>query len=345
MRYLITGGSGYVGSLVIEALLRDGHTCVNFDIGASSLSHPLYTHFKADVTDPDQIETVFKKSGPFDAVVHCAAQLLYTKKKHDYFLKTNVESTRLLAEACIRNKTKHLVYISSNCVYGKPQSFPVKENHPRNPFELYGQTKKDSEDILFSYADRLHTVMLRAPTIVGEGRLGILSIVYDFIRENRRICLVGSGENRYQFVYGPDLAEACKKAALYEGTAAMNVGSDKVPSLNELFQALIQKAKSKSKIWHFPAAIALPGMKLCYHLGISPLGPYQYNMIASSYSGDTETIKKQLGWAPTKTNAEMLIGGFEYYIANYDNIHNSDKLSGHRKPGWGGVLNLIKLLS
>jgi nucleoside-diphosphate-sugar epimerase len=345
MRALITGGSGYVGSLIRDNLLSHGHECVNFDIAPDAAKHERLTYVQADVSEPEQIEEVFTKHGPFDAVFHCAAQLLYRRKRHRYFLRSNVHATKFLADACVKHGTKQMVYISSNCVYGKFESDVVREDHPLLPFEFYGQTKAASEMILWQYAGRLNSVMLRAPTIVGEGRLGILSIVYDFIREGRKIWLVGSGGNRYQFVYGPDLAEAARLAAACPKTTAFNVGSDDVPSLNQLFTDVIVAAGTKSRLMHLPGAVAIPGMKLCYHLGISPLGPYQYNMIASSYIGDTAAIREALGWKPTKTNSQMLTGGYRYYINNYDAIHSGAGLAGHRKAGSGGVLNLIKWAS
>lgn len=346
MRFLITGGSGYFGSVLKLKLLKNNHQCVNIDLLQDIDMHPDLTSQVVDITDPSALDKIFQTSGPFDAVFHCAAQLEYKKKNADLFYKTNRDAAGYLAELGVKHRVKNFIFISSNCVYGKVNSILVKEDQAFNAFERYGQCKLESEQILNRYQDRLNVIIFRPPTIVGEGRLGILSVVYDFIRENRKIWLVGHGDNRYQFIYGDDLAEACLLAATSSHSGTYNIGSDHVPSLNQLFSDVIRHADSESKIYHLPRMLALPIMQAAYRLGISPLGPYNYTMLSSSYIGDTEKIKSELTWQPTKTNSQMLIDGYNHYIKNYAFIHDKNKkLPGHRKAGWGGVLNLVRWIS
>lgn len=345
MRYLITGGSGYFGGLLKRSLLNDGHTCINLDIDRDLDAHPNLISLVGNVADQYFINDIFSKYGPIDCVFHAAAQLQLNKKNKSFFYATNIDATRYLAEACVQHNTRNLVYISSNCVYGKINGTQVSEENSLHPFEAYGQTKVASENILQEYRKQLHSVIFRPPTIVGEGRLGILSIVFDFIRENRKIWLVGSGENRYQFIYGDDLVSACKAAAHHPNSEIFNIGCDNVPSLNELFQGVIDNANSQSKIYHLPAALFIPAMKLSYKMGISPLGPYQYNMIANTFIGDTSKVKRALNWQPTKSNIEMLSDNYHFYTRNYEQLRNNKSLTGHRKIGRAGIINLIKLLS
>lgn len=344
MRYLITGGSGYFGGELKRALLKDGHSCINLDLHKDSDIHPNLISEQIDISQPENIKKSFEKYAPFDCVFHAAAQLQLTRKNKDLFYQTNVTATQYLAENCVKYGIKNLVFISSNCVYGKINGTNIQEDTALEPFEAYGQTKVESEKLLQNYTN-LNSIIIRPPTIIGEGRLGILSIVFDFIRENRKIWLIGSGNNRYQFIYSNDLIQACKLASSYNKSAVFNIGCDNVPSLNELFQGLITAAKSKSKIYHLPRMLTIPAMKLCFRLGISPLGPYQYNMIANTFIGSTEKIKRELNWRPTKSNLEMLADNYFYYINNYHTIHNNQQLSGHRKKGKAGILALIKMFS
>lgn len=345
MRYLVTGGSGYFGGELKRALLEEGNICVNVDLCKDMDCHPNLVSLQADVSNPATIESLFAQYAPYDGVFHCAAMLQHKIKNKKFFYLTNVESTRLLAENCVKYGTKNIVYISSNCVYGKINGVNISENSELNPFEEYGRTKVLSEKILHEYEGRLNSTILRPPTIIGNGRLGILSIVFDFIRENRKLWLIGSGQNRYQFIYTPDLINACKLAVNYPYSAVFNVGCDRVPSLNEIFSELILSAKSRSKIYHLPYSLVAPIMKLCYKLGISPLGPYQYNMISNTFIGDTTAIKNSLGWRPTKSNIEMIIDNYHYYTDNYEQIHQDNKLSGHRRAGKAGIIYLVKKLS
>jgi UDP-glucose 4-epimerase len=71
---------------------------------------------------------------------------------------------------------------------------------------------------------------------------------------------------------------------------------------------------------NLPRSITIPAMKIFYKMGISPLGPYQYKMIAEDFEFDTSKIKKELNWKPTKTNADMLLEAYEYYKKNRKEI-------------------------
>ena len=345
MRYLITGGSGYFGGELKRSLLKDNHTCINVDIHRDDDRHPNLISEMVDVSKSVDMDDIFKKHAPIDCVFHAAAQLQLTSKTRSLFYATNIDATRILAECCIRSGIKNFVFISSNCVYGRVNGINIPECSPLSPFEEYGKTKVASETILQDVSSKLHAVCLRPPTIIGEGRLGILSIVFDFIREGRKLWLIGSGENRYQFIYSDDLIHACKLAAHYYKSAVFNVGCDDVPTLNELFLALIQEVKSRSQIRHLPPKFFVPAMKLSFKLGLSPLGPYQYNMIMNTYVGDTSKVKRELNWYPTKSNIVIMVDNYRYYIANRKTILTNKMLSGHRQLGRPGIISLIKWIS
>ena len=89
-------------------------------------------------------------------------------------------------------------------------------------------------------------------------------------------------------------------------------------------------------------------MKLCYHLGISPLGVYQYNMISSTFVFDTTKIKTKLGWEPTMTNEEMLLKSYEYFHKNKEEIRNrnDEDVSAHnREADMGLAIRVLKFFS
>ncbi|EKD70278.1 MAG: NAD-dependent epimerase/dehydratase [uncultured bacterium] len=345
MRFLITGGSGYVGGELKRSLLADAHECVNIDIEHDDDAHPNLLSVQGNIAHHDILAKLFAEHGPFDAIYHAAAQLQLTRKSRPLFYATNIHATKLLADNAVKHGVKNFIFISSNCVYGKINGLNIHEDTTLSPFEEYGRTKVESEKILQCYHDKMNVVTLRPPTIIGEGRLGILSIVFDFIRENRKLWLIGNGENRYQFIYCQDLINACKKAAAYNKSATFNIGCDSIPTLNQLFQTVIDKTSSQSKIYHLFPLIFVPAMKLCFKLGLSPLGPYQYNMITNTFSGDTTKIKKELNWFPTKSNIEMLLDNYHYYVSHRDQILNNKNLTGHRKIAKTGILSLIKWLS
>jgi nucleoside-diphosphate-sugar epimerase len=257
-----------------------------------------------------------------------------------------VEGTRRLAEMAVKYKVPHLVFTSSNCLWGIPMGKKIGEAEPPHPVEIYGQSKWEGEKILLGYKDSLNLTIIRCPTITDAGRLGLLAILFEFIAENRRVYLVGGGDNVYQFIYARDLADACLKA--YEkstSTEVYNIGSDDVKPLREVFRYVIQKAGSASRLVPLPKAPTLLAMRLCYALGVSPLGPYQYKMIAESFVFDTEKIKRMLDWKPTLTNEEMLLKAYLFYKEHKGELKSAGDVSAHKQGAKMGIIRLLKYLS
>jgi hypothetical protein len=86
-------------------------------------------------------------------------------------------------------------------------------------------------------------------------------------------------------------------------------------------------------------------MKVAYALGLSPLGPYQYKMIAEDFVFDTTKIKAKLHWQPTATNADMLWKAYEYYHSNRAELAKRTDVSAHKQPAKMGIIRLLKWLS
>ena len=86
-------------------------------------------------------------------------------------------------------------------------------------------------------------------------------------------------------------------------------------------------------------------MRLAHRARLSPLGPYQYRMIAESFRFDTTKIKRLLGWQPTLTNGEMLYEAFDYYRRHVDEIAARTAVSAHKQAARMGVIRLLKQLS
>ena len=179
---------------------------------------------------------------------------------------------------------------------------------------------------------------------MDEGRLGLLGILFEFIDEGRKLPMVGDGTNRYQFIYAKDLAKACELALAADYSEIFNIGADDVKSFNEVYQYVINKSGSGSRLFHFPKLPMIWAMKVCFWLGISPLGPYQYKMIASNFIFDTSKIKEKLGFCPTLKNQEMLLRAYEFYHQNKNEILNRKDVSAHNSVAKMGVIKILKWL-
>jgi nucleoside-diphosphate-sugar epimerase len=340
----VTGGSGFFGETLKARLLADGRRCVNVDLQPDAMRHPALVSVQGDICDRELIERLFAEYR-FTAVFHCAALLAHDVHDRARLWSCNVDGTASIARLAAWHEVPKVVFISSNCLWAAPFSRPVTEDDEPQPREIYGESKWRAEQALVEHAGAERVVILRTPTILAAGRLGLLSILFDFILEGRRVWVVGRGDNRYQFVYAPDLADACLRALAPGVSGIFNVGSHNVPTLRETYQYVVDRAATGARVASLPRRPTLAMMRLAYRVGLSPLGPYQYRMIAESFAFDTTKIERRLGWRPTLTNGEMLFEAFDYYRHHVDEIARRSDVSAHKQRVQMGIIRLLKALS
>jgi len=266
-------------------------------------------------------------------------------KDENFLWTSNVDGTRNVADFAKRYKTPRVVYTSSNCLWAENFHRPVREDDVPNPVEIYGRSKLEGERILLGFRDAFDVVVFRCPTIVDAGRLGLLGILFEFIDEGRKVWVVGGGKNVYQFIYADDLIDACLKSLDYRGSDIFNIGSDDVKSFKEVYEYVIRKAGSESRVAVLPRGPAILAMKIAYALKLSPLGPYQYKMIAEDFIFDNTKIKEKLNWKPTLTNEEMLFKSYQYYHQNIAEIRSRKDVSAHKQVADMGIIRLLKWMS
>jgi UDP-glucose 4-epimerase len=164
MRVLVTGGAGYIGSGVVEELLRAGHGAVVYDSlykGHRDAVHPDATFVQADLLDADRLKTALDG---VDAVVHMAADSLVGESVKDpaKYYRNNVIAGLALLEAMRARGVRWLVFSSTAAVYGEPEKQPIEETDPTEPTNPYGETKLAFERALRWYATyELRSVSLR----------------------------------------------------------------------------------------------------------------------------------------------------------------------------------------
>lgn len=344
--FLVTGGSGFFGGILKRRLLSEGHTVVNIDLERDEDVLDGLTSIQGDLRNGELVRHIFAEHR-FDAVFHAAAQLAHGMKLDRHLLWTsNVEATRQLAEITRSAGVRPFVFISSNCLWAANLGHPVNEDRDiPAPVELYGKSKLAGEKLLNEFTSDLDIVILRCPTIMDAGRLGLLAILYEFIDDHKTLWVVGKGDNRYQFIYAEDLATACIQAAAYGKSDLFHIGSDHVKPMREVYLAVISASSSRSRVRSLPKGPAIAAMMLAHKLRLSPLGPYHYKMIAESFVFDTARIKKRLGWRPTLTNEEMLLKSYDFYARNRKKLATRIAVSAHRKPASMGVIRILKWVS
>jgi nucleoside-diphosphate-sugar epimerase len=336
---LVTGGSGYFGCTLRRILRERGDRVRTFDLVPSDDLAPGEEFVQGDIRDAAAVRRACQG---MDVVHHNVAQVPLAKDRH-LFESVNVQGTENLLAAAKDAGCRKVIYTSSSAVFGVPERNPVTEDMTPRPQEAYGRAKYDGERRCAAWIERgLDVSIVRPRTILGHGRLGIFQILYEWIRRGSNIPVLGRGDNRYQFVHADDLAGACILAGDRAGAAIYHAGADRFGTMREALEALCAHARTGSKVRSVPMAPAVWGMKITSALGLSPLGAYHSLMYGRSMWFDTAKAHRELGWSPRWSNDEMLIEGYEWYLAHRDQVLATTGASHHRSPVRQGVLELVR---
>lgn len=336
---LITGGSGYFGSLLRDRLRERGQAVRVFDLSDADDRPSDVAFVRGDIRDAAQVKQAVTGC---DVVYHCVAQVPLAKDK-ELFHSVNVHGTENLLRAALEAKLRKVIYVSSSAVFGVPKSNPVTENTPPTPGEAYGRAKLAGEEHCGLYARLgLDVTIIRPRTIMGHGRLGIFQILFEWIREGYNVPVFGRGDNVYQFVHADDLAEACILAAAQPGSTIYNCGAATFGTMREALERLCNHAKTRSKVRSVPMMPAVALMKLTSALGLSPLGAYHALMYGRSLYFDISKARSELAWQPRYSTDQMFAQSYDWYLANREQLHHAHHASHHRSPVKQGVLSLVK---
>jgi dTDP-glucose 4,6-dehydratase len=316
MTSVVIGGSGFLGKVLVTELKKLGHTVVNIDRRNEPTEANSYV--QGDIREPSSevVDALLNA----DYVIHLAANQFNKDipkwREKDYFFSTNVGGTKKILEVLSSSKKlKHFLFVSTDMTYGVPQRSPVDEEHPTNPLGDYGASKKEAEKLIKEYCDgKCLWTIFRPRLILGPGRLGVMIKLFKIIRNNKAVPVIGKGLTRYQMISVFDLANAIALALDKKATGIFNLGSDNPPPVKELLAYLIQKEKSKSKLFHLPQGLTIFGLNFLYFFRLSPLYPEQYKIASIDYILDTSKAKRELGWKSNFPDQQMMTDAYEYYV-------------------------------
>lgn len=343
-RVLVTGGNGYFGSLLVDAVRRQGMPVRVLDVVGGqhdpSLAAPV-EQVRADIRDAAAVRAAVDG---VDVVYHNVAQVPLARAA-DLLRTVNVDGTAVLLAAARDAGVSKVVHTSSSAVFGVPAHNPVLPTTVPSPAEAYGAAKLAAEwACLRAAADGLDVTIVRPRTILGHGRLGIFGILFDWIADGADPFVLGDGSNRYQFVHADDLAAACLAAARRDGPAVFNIGTDRFGTMRSVLAATCTHAGTGARVRALPAAPTAAAMRVSARLGLTPFAPYHWLMYARSMWFDIDHAVTALDWRPRWSNDEMFAQSYDWFVANRAATDDHDA-SHHRRSAKAGALGALKWLA
>ncbi|MEK4188990.1 MULTISPECIES: NAD-dependent epimerase/dehydratase family protein [Paenibacillus] len=252
MKVLVTGGLGFIGSHVVDRLIKKGIETVIVDnvSGASGLTYmnSAAVLYKYDIRD-ETLHEVFNLEKP-NAVIHLAAQIDVRESQRNPLFDANVNivGTLNVLRMCEIHQVQKLVYASSAAVYGNPEYLSIDEQHPLNPESCYGVSKSVPESYIRMFASLhgLKYTILRLANVYGprqssHGEAGVVSVFLDRIKQGKDLVIYGDGEQTRDFVYVEDVAQAFVDAVQTDGRVnneTMNISCGIPTSINTMVRIL-----------------------------------------------------------------------------------------------------------
>lgn len=248
MNFYVFGGSGFVGTYLVNELISLGYEVHNCDLSIKEdkSSGLLFLH-NVDIREKKTLELL--KITSDSVIINLAANQYHHKVPKDakkFFFDTNTNGMKNILDIGLSKGCKKVIMFSTDMTYGKPQYLPVDEKHPQHPFGYYGLSKYKAELICKEFRSKgMDITIFRPRMIVGKGRAGILYKLFKLIDLNLPVPMIGSGLNHYQMISVYDCVSAIICAINKNfPNEEFNLGSYNPPNVKTLLKELIRKANS-----------------------------------------------------------------------------------------------------
>ncbi|MCD6098127.1 SDR family oxidoreductase [bacterium] len=302
MKVLVTGGAGFIGSHIVDRLIRAGHSVAVVDDLSTGKEENINSEarfYKLSILS-EKLEAVFEMERP-DIVNHHAAQINLRRSIKDPFndIETNIKGTVNILENCKRYNVKRLIFASTGgALYGEQEYLPADEKHPISPLSPYGIDKLTAEKYLAYYAELfgIEYVALRYSNVYGprqnpEGEAGVISIFIERMLRGADVFINGDGTQTRDFVFVGDVVEANILAMSRGKNISLNIGTGKETSVNTVFKKLSELTRYKKEPRYAPP---IPGevTRSCL---------------------DSGAARRILGWSPKSSFDQGLAQTVEYF--------------------------------
>lgn len=260
MKYVITGGAGFIGSYIVKLLVEKGHKVTIIDnLHTGSLSklkeiEDMVTFYKIDIRNYEKLKESIKDA---DGIFHQAALTIVPESflKPDEYFDVNVNGTKNIFTIAKELGIK-VVFASSSSVYGSVKEVPIKENFEKNPINPYGKTKVEKEKVAERFWNEgVNIIGLRYFNVYGKGQTGTYAgVITQFMKRldnNLPPIIHGKGNQIRDFIFVEDVAKANLMSMESNTTQNfVNIGTGKSISILELAKMMIEiSSKNLSPIF------------------------------------------------------------------------------------------------
>jgi UDP-glucose 4-epimerase len=252
-RVLVTGGAGFIGSHLVDRLIKEGNEIIVLDNLSSGkkefiqhhFNNPNFKFYQVDLLT-DEIDRYFKD---VDEVWHLAANVDVRNalKDTEIDIKQNLLVTYRVLEAMRKNNVKKIIFTSSSTVYGEAKKIPTPEDYPCKPISLYGASKLACEALISAYVHTFdfNAVIFRLANIVGS-RLNH-GVIYDFLQKLKRnpneLEIFGDGNQKKSYLYVEDCVDGMIFASrkVKSKLEIFNLGSEDWITVKEIAEIMCRE--------------------------------------------------------------------------------------------------------
>jgi UDP-glucose 4-epimerase len=249
MRFIVTGGAGFVGSHLVKLLVKKGHEITvidNLHTGKMENLQEVIEKIEFQNIDIQNYDFMEKELRDIDGIFHQAALTVVQDsfKMPDRYHSVNVKGTENIFKIAEKNNFK-VVYASSSSVYGHQNVVPILENFDKKPINPYGKTKLDDEQLAEKYTKQgVKIIGLRYFNIFGKGQTleyaGVITKFLDRIKDKKSPIIFGTGSQIRDFIHVEDVANANYLAMKSDiSNSHVNIGTGNSISILELAKIMI----------------------------------------------------------------------------------------------------------